>query len=377
MTDAVFPKAAIYHAHTTGAAGMLAAAAAKQHDSMFLLTEHNLYTRDTVNHLLERSMDIPVTLNEWRELERYDTAPPNSHNVELTATRRAWMAWWIRTGVFMYRAADEITYLYPEAIDEAQELGGDPTKSTVLPNGINPSHFDEARQRFASRQKQEAGDERIWKLAYAARVVPIKGLLDLLQTCRDLVARGVDNWELDVMGPDGEMPDYVELCRKKCAEFGLNGRVKFLGSVNLRERFGYYDMLILPSHNEGQPIVVLEAMTMGLPTVGTYVGGMKQMVEDPCEVSSKGKTQIVGPCGVLVEAHDSDGMTRELQSLLKDPERFNEYSLNARRRAAGAFHVVAAMERYSHKYRDLRGQLLAAKEQLGLMSESPGAAPVT
>lgn len=358
VTDAIFPKATVYHAHTTGAAGLLAAAAARQHDGMFLLTEHNLYTRDTVNHLLERSMDIPVTLNEWRELESYDTAPPNVRHVELTNARRAWMAWWIRTGVVVYRAADEITYLYPEAINEAQELGGDPSKSTVLPNGINPSHFDEARAQFTSRQQAEEGTatDRIWKLAYAARVVPIKGLLDLLQTARDLLAQGVDNWELDVMGPDGEMPDYVELCRQRCTEYGLDGRVKFLGSVNLRERFGYYDMLILPSHNEGQPIVVLEAMTMGLPTVGTYVGGMKQLVEDPCEVHDGGKSEIVGPCGVLVEAHDFNAMTRELKALLRDHDRFVEYSNNARRRAAGAFHIVAAMERYSNKYRDLRQQ---------------------
>jgi glycosyltransferase involved in cell wall biosynthesis len=353
VTDAVMPVAKVYHAHTTGAAALLAAAAARQHQARFLLTEHNLYARDTINHLLERSMDTVVTADEWRTLDAYETSETVPRIAHVTAEQRAWMAWWVRTGIVAYRAADHITYLYPDAIDEALGLGGIPSKSSVLPNGVTPSHFAEARSLFLERQSsaRSAADARIWKLAYAARVVPIKGLLDLLDAMKILLDDAIVNWELDVMGPDGEMPDYAQLCRDRATELGLDGHVRFLGSVNLRERFGYYDALILPSHNEGQPIVVLEAMTMGLPTIGTYVGGMKQLVEDPLTVTvGKRKRLTIGPSGSLVRSHDSAGLAREIRALISDEALFDDYSHNAQLRVQHYFHIDSAMGLYRSLY---------------------------
>jgi glycosyltransferase involved in cell wall biosynthesis len=356
VTDVAYPKAGVYHAHTTGAAALLAAAAARQNQGKFLLTEHNLYARDTINHLLERSMDTVVTVDEWRELDHYTTSAMVPAPARVTPSQRAWMAWWARTGLVAYRAADKITYLYPEAIDEAKGLGGFPEKSSVLPNGVAPGDFDEARGFFDARQDKASAsdDSRIWQLAYAARVVPIKGLLDLLEALALMVQRGVTNWELDVMGPDGEMPDYAALCRARCEELGLNSHVRFLGSQNLRERFGRYDMLILPSHNEGQPIVVLEAMTIGLPTIGTYVGGMKQLVEDPLEVTTRfGEDLVIGSCGELVNSHDIEGLAQAIERVMSDEQLFESYRRNARARVEHYFHINTAMG----MYREIYGQL--------------------
>lgn len=356
VTDVVHPRAKVYHAHTTGAASVLAAAAARQHDAQFFLTEHNLYARDTINHALGRSMDTAVKLEDWRTLDRFMEAGSVPHESRVTPNQRAWMAWWSRLGVLAYRAAAHITYLYPEAIEEARGLGALPEKASVVPNGVTPEHFDDSRKVFEARQRsaRESSDPRIWKLAYAARVVPIKGLLDLLEALALLVDRSIVNWELDVMGPDTEMPDYAELCRSRCHELGLDGYVRFLGSVNLRERFGYYDVLLLPSHNEGQPIVVLEAMTIGLPTIGTYVGGMKQLVEDPLEVTSEsGESVLVGAGGALVKSRDVQGLAREISSLIRDDEAFDRFSRNSRIRADRYFHIDTAMEMYRTVYKRL------------------------
>lgn len=380
VTDLVLPEAGIYHAHTTGAAALLAACGARQHGTRFLLTEHNLYTRDTINHLLERSMDTPITLDEWRTLDEYVTSASPPQPARVDPGQRAWMAWWARTGLLAYRAADRITYLYPDAIEEARALGGMPEKSSVLPNGVTPSHFDEARAVFRARQEHAAtaAGPRIWKLAYAARVVPIKGLLDLLEALATLVERGVTSWELDVMGPDGEMPHYAELCRRRCHELGLDPHVRFLGSVNLRERFGHYDALVLPSHNEGQPIVVLEAMTMGLPTIGTYVGGMKQLVEDDVVVERDGAApRVIGPCGTLVRSHDVAAMARAIEDLIGPESRFDELSTNAMLRVEHYFHIETAMA----YYRDLYALLLRDRPAVAALpstldGQSPRRIPV-
>jgi glycosyltransferase involved in cell wall biosynthesis len=380
VSDLVLPRAEVYHAHTTGAAGILAACAARQHGTSFLLTEHNLYTRDTINHLLERSMDTAIDLDEWRTLDHYVTSASPSQPARVSAGQRAWMAWWARTGVVAYRAADHITYLYPDAIDEARGLGGIAAKSSVLPNGVTPEHFDEARALFTRRQaaaRELAPGDRVWKLAYAARVVPIKGLLDLLEALALLVGRGIVDWELDVMGPDGEMPHYVELCRSRCTALGLDAHVKFLGSVDLRERFGHYDTLVLPSHNEGQPIVVLEAMTMGLPTIGTYVGGMKQLVEDTLRVPQRGggPQLSIGPCGDLVDSHDVVALADAIERLLGPDSRFDDFSANARLRVEHYFHIETAMAMYRDVYADLRARRVQASGAPTPVSESDVASP--
>lgn len=345
-TDARFPRATIYHAHTTGAAALLSAAAARQNDGRFLLTEHNLYTRDTINHALSRSMATVVRENDWKTEFTY---PDVNTGQVLSPTRdmRAWMLWWTQLGKIAYRSADLITYLYPEAIGEAAGLGGDATKSIVVPNGVTPEHFDTARAQLADRQAA-AAEDRVWQFAYAARVVPIKGLLDLIDALALVVEAGFTQWHLDVMGPAGEAPAYVARCHEAVAAAGMTDKITFLGSVNLRERLGLYDALLLPSHNEGQPIVVLEAMTIGLPTIGTRVGGMQELVEDELRGSVSGES--IGPCGLLVEPHEVDAMAAALLRFIESPGLAAELGANGERRVMECFHIDQAMAHYGGLY---------------------------
>ena len=50
-----------------------------------LLTEHNLYVRDTVNTLLERRLDLNVRLTDYRTFD-------------VSGRERMWMAWWLEMG---------------------------------------------------------------------------------------------------------------------------------------------------------------------------------------------------------------------------------------------------------------------------------------
>ncbi len=117
------PRAAVYHAHTTGYAMLLSVNAAREHGTRVLLTEHNLYVRDTVNTLLERRLDLNIKLTDYRTFD-------------VTGRERMWMAWWLEMGRLCYPYAYASTYLYPRAITEANELGGDSGRAIVIPNGI-------------------------------------------------------------------------------------------------------------------------------------------------------------------------------------------------------------------------------------------------
>ncbi|MGY1733173.1 GT4 family glycosyltransferase PelF [Geodermatophilus sp. SYSU D01045] len=358
------PRARVYHAHTTGYATLMGAAAARQNGGRFLLTEHNLYVRDTVNLLLDRDMALPVTATDWRTFD----VPP---------TQRAWMTWWIEMGRLCYPSAEVITYLYPKAITEAADLGAPVEKSVVIPNGMVPAAVEPAYQQRlrALEDIARTPEGRVWRLAYIARVVPIKGMLDLLDTVHLLLQRGVTDFHLDALGPTDHVPEYYAACLEKVERLGLSSHVTFRGVVDVKAEIGNYDLLVLPSYNEGQPIVVLEAMTAGIPTVGTEVGGMAQLVEDPL---TSGSGHTWGPCGVLVDPlHKAPNMAAQLADglarLMGDPALYAEYARNARGRVEDFFQLVDAMRAYNDLYRELGG--LPTRDAAAVAGPGPGSAP--
>ena len=331
------PRAQVYHAHTTGYAMLLGVNAAREHGTKVLLTEHNLYVRDTVNTLLERRLDLNVRLTDYRTFD-------------VTGRERMWMAWWLEMGRLCYPYAYASTYLYPRAITEANELGGDSGRAIVIPNGIVTSEFDAsyaARLAAIEEIKKEGADKHLWKLVYIARVVPIKGLLDMIDSVRLMVDRGL-NIHLDVCGPTEHMPSYFEQCLTRIVEQGLESVITIRGTVKVRELLPEFDLFVLPSYNEGLPVVSLETMGAGIPTVSTDVGAVRSVVEDMI-VTDDGQTW--DPCGIIIEPGDPAVMADKIQEVISDVDLYERLSLNARGRVEAAYDLVKVNASYNTIYR--------------------------
>ena len=331
------PRAQVYHAHTTGYAMLLGVNAAREHGTKVLLTEHNLYVRDTVNTLLERRLDLNVRLTDYRTFD-------------VTGRERMWMAWWLEMGRLCYPYAYASTYLYPRAITEANELGGDAGRAIVIPNGIVTSEFDAsyaARLAAIEEIKKEGADKHLWKLVYIARVVPIKGLLDMIDSVRLMVDRGL-NIHLDVCGPTEHMPSYFEQCLTRIVEQGLESVITIRGTVKVRELLPEFDLFVLPSYNEGLPVVSLETMGAGIPTVSTDVGAVRSVVEDMI-VTDDGQTW--DPCGIIIEPGDPAVMADKVQEVISDVDLYERLSLNARGRVEAAYDLVKVNASYNTIYR--------------------------
>lgn len=351
-----YPTAGVYHAHTSGYAGLVAAMAGRQHGAKVVLTEHNLYTRDTINALLERGLHLRVTANDY-------------HDATVgTPQQRAWAAWFTEMGRMTYPACDAITYLYPDAITEAAALGSRPEISRVFPNGMCPANFDRAQARLSHRHREQPVDapDYVWKLAYAARIVPIKGMLDLLDALVLLRQRGSVHWTLDVMGPAGETPGYADVVHARCTALGLDDAVRFTGPRSIPDVIGDYDILVLPSHNEGQPMSVLEAMTAGLVVVGTDVGGMRDTVTNPIQVDGR----TLGPAGLLVPPQDPVTMASALATVLEDPDTYRKMQRFSRARVLARFDLDAAMQNYRDLYAKLLDGGLRAAQQSTLTARA-------
>ncbi|WP_169872621.1 GT4 family glycosyltransferase PelF [Corynebacterium cystitidis] len=313
LTDRVHPSARVYHAHTTGYASLIASCAAQQNNGAFLLTEHNLYVRDTINTLLERNLSQIVTRDTYKEID--------------DPVKRMWTIWWTEMGAMFYPSAGAITYLYDRAIVEAQDLGGIPEKSIVLPNGMDWDKFAHTR---ASRE----------------------GIIELIDTMANLRGQGYTNVIMEVCGPIEHIPDYYQECLQHTRDLGLEDTVIFRGTVNLVDELERYDGLVLSSFNEGQPIVVLEAMSAGLPVIATNVGGLEYMVTQP--VGADGQ---VGPCGALVPSGDPAALAYEIARLVDNPELYMQWHRNGYERIHSEFLMENIMDRYADLYVEL-GQAL-------------------
>ena len=105
----------------------------------------------------------------------------------------------------------------------------------------------------------------------------------------------------------GDGPDRETLVRR-AAELGLAQRVEFTGALGqdrVRELYRQADIFVLPSFAEGLPVVLMEAMAMGLPCLSTRIAGIPELIED--DVS-----------GLLVPAGDTEALGHALARLLAD-----------------------------------------------------------
>lgn len=127
-----------------------------------------------------------------------------------------------------------------------------------------------------------------------------KGIYDLLEAMVKLNSNGLD--ARLVIGGNGEL----EHCKREISRLGLNGSVELRGWVSgadKAELLQRSDIFVLPSHNEGFPMSILEAMSWGLPVVSTRVGGIPDLVKD-------------GVTGLLRREGDIVGLTEAIASLI-------------------------------------------------------------
>ena len=87
------------------------------------------------------------------------------------------------------------------------------------------------------------------------------------------------------------------------------------------QAFTSADLFCLPSYTEAFPLVVLEAMSYGLPCIATDVGAVKEAV-------------VEGETGWLVPAMDENSLLATLREALTDRDRLRLFGANARNRFA-------------------------------------------
>jgi len=260
LLSARIPRSRVYHTISTGYAGMLAAGAKQHSGAPMLLTEHGIYTKER---------RIEINRSDW--IQDWDSG-------ELVAERQApfFRRFWIRQFQMMSRVtydyADEIFTLYTGNTYEQVKDGADPRKIRVVPNGIDLQRFGEGARVF-----DERGENERFTVAFVGRVCPIKDVMTFVSAMR-LVADEIPNVKVRVLGPMVEDAEYAEMCIRHAHQLGLDENLAFEGRVNVVEELPKCDVMVLTSISEAQPLVILEAGAIGLPTVATDVGSCSELL---------------------------------------------------------------------------------------------------
>ena len=326
VASAPIPPAKVYHAVATGYAGLFGACAKVITGRPFALTEHGIYTN-------ERRIELSV--GDWLFESGAGGYEVRHRPVEL---RSMWQAAFQGFSRLAYDQADVITTQYTANQTYQLADGATAEKFHIIPNGIDADRFAAIEHSKSPRRPT---------VIMIGRIVPIKDTRTFIMAVAHL-RELVSDVSAILIGPEDEDPAYAAGCRRLVEQLGIEDNISFLGRVP--DVFDYLrasDVLVLTSISEAQPIALLEAAAMGLPTVSTDVGSCRELIEgfdaDP----------VAGHGGIVVEVCNPRATAEALARILLDVDLKTQMGDVMRRRAANRYHKDRVSSIYAELYSGL------------------------
>lgn len=319
---APLPQADIYHAMSTGYAGLMAARAKVETGKPVFVTEHGIYTNER---------RIEVTAADWLEAT-------SSKALTIDKPRRDLRDMWIDSinnfSRVCYEASDSIITLFAGNQKAQLEDGADATKMQVIPNGVDIKRFSNLTHR---RQSSPT-------IGLIGRVVPIKDIKTFIRAC-GLLRQTAPDLKAYIIGPTDEDEEYYEECMNLVQLLGLENTITFTGQVRVDEYLVKLDILVLTSISEAQPLVMLEAGATGVPIVATDVGACREIIEGLPDESPN-----LGVGGIVVPLASPASVADAVFALLSDSTRYEMASTAIRERMTQYYNESIQQQAYRNLY---------------------------
>jgi len=201
-------------------------------------------------------------------------------------------------------------------------------KVKLILNGVDTNDFNPVATKGT--------DKAIIQLGIIGRLDPVKDhktLFDAIQKLKDKHKK----LKLSVIGDGSERQKLEEYVH----QIHLEEEIAFLGAKNdIAEQLKDLDVFILSSIAEGIPITLIEAMSCGLPTVTTDVGGIPEVVLD-------------NQTGILVSPKQAEQMADALLKYIDHPNLRLKHGKAGRKRIIDHFSLDVMVENYTNLYNDL------------------------
>lgn len=175
--------------------------------------------------------------------------------------------------------ADKIFCLNTSSQNHIGEIAN--KESIIIPNFFEEKDMNNICEKNITNE--------VKNIIYVGHIVKLKGCIDILSVARQML-----NINFKMIG---YLSDEIK-------SIPISDNVEFLGEISKEEvlkQMIQYDLLLFPSHTEGFPNTILEAMACGLPIIATPVGAIPDILEDNG--------------GLLVNIGDVEGMIKAINIL--------------------------------------------------------------
>lgn len=216
-----------------------------------------------------------------------------------------------------------------------------------LCRGLTPEEIDVVycsleTERF--RPLSKLNGDGPFRLLSVGRLIEKKGFEYLIDACALLVSSGLE-LECHIAGAG----PLQEALQTRIDRHGLQGRVTLLGVVDQAQILELYqesDAFVLAcvvgedGNQDGLPVVLVEAMSCGLPVISTPVAGITDLIQ-PEET------------GVLVEQRDSIALAEAMKGLIVDESRRRQLGRRARQKVEADFQIQQNAARLATIFRKI------------------------
>lgn len=308
------PEADIFHAISTGYAGIFGAMGKHMYpNSHLMISEHGIYTREREEELIKASWVQGVYKNIW--IQQFH-----------------------KLSYYAYQNADIVTSLFEGAKELQVELHCPIEKIEVTPNGIDMKPFENL--------KRKDKEDHAIHIGAILRVTPIKDVKTMLMSYH-YAKKQDDRLRLWIMGSYDEQPEYYEECTKLVKQMKIKD-VTFTGRIQVHEYLGKMDMTILTSISEGQPLTILESFAAGIPVIATNVGNCQGLIlgEYPGDQSA----------GIITSIMDVTGISEAILTLAENETMRKEMGQIGYQRVLQRYQLQDLIQTYDKLYTRLGGE---------------------
>ena len=302
------PEADIYHSVSTGYCGIIGGMASAAYRKPFMITEHSIYPRER---------EAEIMKSDWAKGD----------------FKSVWIQYFYNLARLAYHSADHVYALFGHHAEIERELGCEPKKISVVPNGIH-------LENYAGIPEIQEHDGPI-SVGAPVQVVPSKDIVTLLRAFF-LMKQEIGDARLYIIEQYEADPAYYELCQKTIRMLGVSD-VFFTGTMDRAAYLDYLarmDFFVLSSIQEGQPLAMLEGLAARRPFVATDVGCCRELLCGDAQ-------DMLGEAGFMAAPMDFEKIAEEMIRLAKD--------FHLRRRMGGIGYErvknLYAFERFIENYR--------------------------
>ena len=227
--------------------------------------------------------------------------------------------------------SDGVTVISDYLRQKTVETFGTTREIAVIPNFVNCDIY--VRNKAAAEQlraQYARKDERL--LVHLSNFRPVKRVRDVIEIFARVTRKMPARLLMVGDGPDRSVAEWLAIQLK------IHDRVHFLGKLDsIHELLPIADLMLMPSELESFGLAALEAMACEVPTIGTAVGGMPELIEHDV-------TGLLFPVGAV------DEMSEAAIALLQNPEHMQAMAKAARRMAQQSYCASHIIPRYEQFY---------------------------